>query len=89
VERTNSMSTPRTFGSEMALGPVARELPTAREMQVLQLICDGCATKEIAARLGISFKTVVCHRYRLMEKADVHSSIGLFRWGIKNGFVSL
>jgi DNA-binding NarL/FixJ family response regulator len=63
------MSTPRTLGSEMALGPVARELPTARELQVLQLICDGCATKEIAARLGISFKTAVCHRYRLMEKA--------------------
>jgi len=62
--------------------------PTARESQVLLLICDGYTSKEIAFRLGISFKTVSCHRANLMEKAGVHSSIALFRWALINRFVS-
>ena len=62
--------------------------PTAREFEVLQLICDGCTSKEIAARLGITFKTATCHRARLMDKAAVHSSISLFRWALTSGFVS-
>jgi DNA-binding NarL/FixJ family response regulator len=66
-----------------------RVQPTARELQVLHLICDGHTSKEIAARLGITFKTAACHRARLMEKADVHSSIALFRWALRNGFASL
>ena len=52
--------------------------PTARESQVLQLICDGGTSKEIAAQLGICFKTATSHRTKLMQKAGVHSSIALF-----------
>jgi DNA-binding NarL/FixJ family response regulator len=63
--------------------------PTPRESEVLQLICEGYTSKQIAARLGISFKTVVSHRARLLEKARVQSSIKLFRWALKNGLVSL
>jgi DNA-binding NarL/FixJ family response regulator len=62
--------------------------PTERELQVLRLICDGSTSKEIAAQLGISFKTATCHRAKLLSKAVVHSSIALFRWALKNGFVS-
>jgi DNA-binding NarL/FixJ family response regulator len=63
--------------------------PTAREFEVLQLICEGYTSKEIALRLSIGFKTVVTHRARLMHKAGVQSSIKLFRWALKNGLVSL
>ncbi|SPF55195.1 hypothetical protein SBA4_70037 [Candidatus Sulfopaludibacter sp. SbA4] len=63
--------------------------PTRRESQVLELVCDGYTTKEIAARLGITFKTVACHRASLMEKAGVHSSVALFRWALTSGLVSL
>jgi len=62
---------------------------TARETEVLQLICLGYTTKEIAGRLGISFKTASCHRTRLLQKAGVTSSIRLFRWALFSGFVSL
>ena len=62
--------------------------PTPRELQVLQLICDGCTSKEIAARLKINFKTAVTHRANLMEKAGVHSSIALFRWALRSGLVT-
>jgi DNA-binding NarL/FixJ family response regulator len=56
---------------------------------VLQLICDGHSTKQIAARLGISFKTAACHRTRLMDKAGVHETVSLFRWAVRSGYVSL
>jgi DNA-binding CsgD family transcriptional regulator len=63
--------------------------PTARESEVLHLICLGCSTKEIARRLGTSFKTASCHRSRLLQKACVHNTIQLFRWALIHGFVSL
>lgn len=63
--------------------------PTPRELQVLELICQGESTKEIAALLGISFKTAACHRMRLMDKAQVQNSIGLFRWAIRRGYVRI
>jgi len=63
--------------------------PTVRELEVLRLICNGCTTEEIAARLGITFKTVATHRMHLMEKSGARNSILLFRWALKNGYVSL
>jgi len=63
--------------------------PTPRELEVLELICEGRSTKQIAHTLGISFKTVACHRDRLMRKAGVHDAISLFRWALLNGLVSL
>src|SRR5581483_10422325 len=43
-----------------------------RERQVLGLIVEGKSSKEIAAELGISFKTAVTHRASIMVKLDVH-----------------
>jgi DNA-binding NarL/FixJ family response regulator len=63
--------------------------PTPRELQVLVLICHGHSTKQIARLLGISFKTVACHRMRLMEKAAVHDPIRLFRWALQSGYVEV
>jgi len=63
--------------------------PTPRELEVLDLICQAYSSKEIAHRLGISFKTVACHRTHLMEKADVHDPISLFRWAICRGYVTI
>jgi DNA-binding CsgD family transcriptional regulator len=55
---------------------------TARELQVLKLIASGLSSKEIGVQLGISFKTVICHRTRLMEKLDIHNVAGLVRYAI-------
>jgi len=67
------------------------ELPahvlSSRERQVLQLIGEGHSTKEIAALLGISFKTADSHRTRLMEKLDIHQTAGLVRYAIRSGYV--
>ena len=56
-----------------------------RERQVLQLIAEGNSTKDIAAQLGISGKTVESHRSKLMRKLDIHDTAGLVRYAIRRG----
>lgn len=51
---------------------------TAREVDVLVLLVAGRGSKTIASDLGISFKTVECHRARVMEKLGCG---GLFELG--------
>jgi two-component system secretion response regulator SsrB len=63
--------------------------PTPRELEVLALICDGHPTKRIAELLGVSVKTVACHREKLLEKAAAHDVVHLFRWAIERGYVSV
>ena len=60
--------------------PSAVETLTPREKEVLGLIVDGLSSRLIAARLGISFKTAVCHRHRIMQKLDVHNAAGLLKY---------
>lgn len=60
---------------------------TSREMEVLQLIAEGEANKQIAADLSISIKTVEKHRDHLMQKLDIHDTAGLTRYAISTGIV--
>ena len=60
---------------------------TSREIQVLQCIADGHSTKETAYRLGMSFKTAACHRYRIMDKLAIHETAGLVRYAVRAGLV--
>ncbi|MBW4981489.1 helix-turn-helix transcriptional regulator [Mameliella sp. CS4] len=58
--------------------PQADDVPlTRREQQVLTQIGEGQSTKEIAATLGISPKTVEFHRANLLRKFEVRSSAQL------------
>lgn len=52
---------------------------TQREEGVLQLIVSGRSTKQIAADLGISFKTAASHRYRVMQKSGALNAADLVR----------
>ena len=61
---------------------------TARQREVLQLVAEGLTSKEIAQRLGLSFKTVEAHRAQIMERLDVHEIAGLVRFAIRVGLVS-
>ena len=60
---------------------------TARESELLQLIAEGQANKQIAAELGISIKTVEKHRQHLMEKLNIHEIAGLTRFAISAGII--
>jgi len=60
---------------------------TMREQEVLALIGEGCSTREIAARLKISFKTAACHRSHILTKFGVHNSVTLVRYAIRKGLI--
>ena len=60
---------------------------TAREREVLQLVAEGAANKQVAASLGISIKTVEKHRQSLMDKLNIHDTAGLTRYAISTGVI--
>ena len=60
---------------------------TSREMEVLQLIAEGKANKQVASELEISIKTVEKHREHLMDKLDIHDTAGLTRYAIGAGII--
>jgi len=62
---------------------------TNRELQVLRLIGDGNSTKEIAAKLMISVKTVETHRKQIIEKLGIRTIAGLTKFCIREGLTSL
>ena len=63
------------------------DLLTTREAEVLQLIAEGKANKQIAAELNISIKTVEKHRQQLMNKLNIHDIAGLTRYAIAKGVI--
>ena len=60
-----------------------------REREVMTMILSGRRLKEIAAALDISVKTVTTHRSRLLRKLGVEDNLGLYRYGIRNGLISV
>jgi DNA-binding NarL/FixJ family response regulator len=72
-------------GSEPAKTPEV-EL-TQREAEVLQLIAEGYANKQIAAELNLSVKTVEKHRQQVMQKLDIHNIAGLVRHAAAKGII--
>ena len=60
---------------------------SSREVEVLQLIAEGKANKQVAAELGLSFKTIDKHRQHLMAKLNIHDTAGLTRYAISTGII--
>ena len=60
---------------------------TSREAEVLQLVAEGFANKQIASELSISIKTVEKHRQQAMNKLNIHDIAGLTRYVISKGWV--
>ena len=60
---------------------------TPRETEVLQLIAEGKANKQIASELSISIKTVEKHRQQLMDKLGIHDIASLTRYAISQGVI--
>jgi len=60
---------------------------TSREAEVLQLVAEGLANKQIALELSISIKTVEKHRQQAMNKLNIHDIAGLTRYAMSRGWV--
>lgn len=67
----------------------SRRVLTPRERECLQLMAEGRSTKEIAARLGLSPKTVETHRRQIMEKTGIFSLAGLIKYAIREGLTTV
>jgi two-component system response regulator NreC len=63
-----------------------REL-TNREEQVIRLIAQGYANKEIASQLDISVKTVESHKTNVMEKLELKSRTEIVRYAVRRGWL--
>ena len=62
---------------------------SAREIEVARLVAEGFSSKELAARLGLSVRTVEKHRANIMEKVGVHEVASLVRWCLQTGLVKM
>ena len=76
----------RARGRDGVIKPRGNQL-TSRETEVLQLVAEGAANKQVASTLGISIKTVEKHRQHLMDKLNIHETAGLTRYAISAGVI--
>jgi two-component system, NarL family, response regulator NreC len=60
-----------------------------REREVLKLLADGLALKEIATKLVLSVKTVDAHKTNLMRKLDLHDRSELIKYAIQRKLIRL
>jgi two-component system response regulator NreC len=87
-EKINS-SVIREYTAAAARDGTSFSVLSAREREVLQLLAEGSSTKDTAARLNVSIKTVETHRKQIMDKLDIHSVAELTKYAIRQGLTSL
>jgi DNA-binding NarL/FixJ family response regulator len=72
---------------ESADHPIPGAPLTAREVEIVQLLAEGKANKEVAAVLGVSTRTIESHRNHIMHKMNFTSFSELVRFAIRNDLV--
>jgi DNA-binding NarL/FixJ family response regulator len=65
------------------------EALTPRQIEVLRLVAEGHRTRDIAARLKLSVKTVESHRGEVMKRLEIHDVVNLVRYALRVGLVAL
>lgn len=78
---------PPMAGGQRAGGNHAAPRLSAREREIVQLLAEGHTSKEIAARLGIAFKTVDAHRTNIMRRLNIHALAELVRYAVRERIV--
>jgi DNA-binding NarL/FixJ family response regulator len=79
---------PTVGSAEMLKGERTNAL-SPRELEVLQLICNGKSNREIAVDLSLSVNTVAVHRANIMNTLGIHKTAELVVYAIQHGLVSL
>ena len=96
VSRDQTYIAPKITGLDLAeyaasteSRPLLAPRLTEREREVLQLMAEGKGTKEVAAELGLSAKTVETHRQHIMDKLDMYTVAELTKYAIREGLTTL
>lgn len=76
--------------ADLAMAPISDSAPalTTREIEILDLVVRGRRSKEIAAVLNLSARTVDKHRENLMKKLGINDTAGLVRYAAKTGMLT-
>ncbi len=69
--------------------PTQSESLSEREIDVLKLVVNGNANKEIADKLNISINTVISHRKNISQKTGIKSVSGLTIYAVVNNYISV
>ncbi|HEY3743497.1 MAG TPA: response regulator transcription factor [Bryobacteraceae bacterium] len=64
------------------------DLLTPREREILQLVAEGKANKDVATHLGLSLHTVETHRTKILQKLNLHSVPELILYAVRKGIIS-
>lgn len=67
--------------------PSAAEELTKRQLEILTLLAQGRAPKEIGFQLGLSARTVDAHRGRIMQRLQIYDLASLVRYAVRKGLV--
>jgi DNA-binding NarL/FixJ family response regulator len=73
------------LAAEPALPRLGADALSEREREVVRLVARGLVSKEVAAQLGLSARTVEKHRARIFAKLGLHDVPTLVRWCLRNG----
>jgi DNA-binding NarL/FixJ family response regulator len=68
-------------------GVTGRRTLSPREREVLRLVAEGKTTKQAAALLGVSVRTVDAHRAHIMRTLGIHDTAGLVRYAVREGLI--
>jgi DNA-binding NarL/FixJ family response regulator len=79
----------RSRGTDSPSRAMSTAKLTPRQMEILQLIAEGYATKQIAALLSIAKKTVEMHREALMDRLEIRKIAALTRYAVSRGVVEV
>ena len=62
---------------------------TPRQIEILELICDGLTERQIAESLGISHHTVHVHKNNIMQTLHLHSKVDLVKYAVQHKLVQV
>ena len=69
--------------------PTRSSTLTPREREVLQLLAEGNAVREVAVQLRLSVKTVEAHKFNLMRKLDIHNNAQLVAYAVQKKIICI
>lgn len=73
----------RPYGDDLPSGPL-----TPRQREIVELLAEGCTTKEVAALLNVSVKTAETHRANIMRRVNCRSAAQLVRYAVRNQIIA-
>ncbi len=84
LRRLSSMSERKAKSVDASYGSLS-----PREQQIMRLLAEGLTPEDIAAKLFVSRKTVLNHRYAIMTKLGIKSPMAFVRHAAKLGLIDI